>query len=84
MKNHGIPEDRSAVVLIKRTGPEEKDFFIFQKSDAILSAYSLMGFPWNILMGFKVFPKFIREPVYKLVSKYRYSLFGTNENQAQT
>ena len=45
-------------------------------SDAVLSIYEALGFPWRLISLFRVVPHFIRDPVYRWVARNRYRLFG--------
>lgn len=41
-------------------------------SDAVLSIYEGLGWPWRILSIFKVIPRFIHDPAYRLIARNRY------------
>jgi predicted DCC family thiol-disulfide oxidoreductase YuxK len=47
-----------------------------QNSDAVLSIYEALGFPWRLVALFRLVPLFIRDPAYRLVARNRYRLFG--------
>jgi predicted DCC family thiol-disulfide oxidoreductase YuxK len=47
-----------------------------QDSDAVLSIYEGLGFPWRLASLFRLVPLFIRDPAYRLVARNRYRLFG--------
>lgn len=47
-----------------------------QDSDAVLRIYEVLGFPWRLLGLLRVVPAFLRDPVYRLVARNRYRLFG--------
>ena len=48
-------------------------------SDAVLSIYEGLGWPWRILSIFKVITRFIRDPAYRLVARNRYRIFGKRD-----
>jgi len=52
---------------------------IYTKSDAALLVLKKIGFPYNILYVFNIFPKFIRDFVYDLIAKNRYKWFGKKD-----
>ena len=45
-------------------------------SDAVLSIYEGLGFPWKFLTILRVVPAFLRDPVYRWVARNRYRIFG--------
>lgn len=45
-------------------------------SDAVLSIYEGLGYPWRLLTVLRLVPAFVRDPVYRLVARNRYRLFG--------
>ena len=50
------------------------DNFIYSKSTAFLNILSHLKFPYNTLYIFSVFPKFLRDFFYELISKYRHKI----------
>ena len=48
-------------------------------SDAVLSIYAEMGWPWRALSVFRLVPRFIRDPLYLLIARNRYRLFGKRD-----
>lgn len=74
--------------LLAENYPEGDDFEtilyyengkIFKKSTAVLRIARQLGFPWKIAYGFIIVPKFIREPVYMIISRNRYKWFGKRD-----
>lgn len=49
---------------------------LYQKSIAILRICRLLPFPWPLLFGFIIVPRFIRDSVYNFVARNRYNWFG--------
>ncbi len=45
-------------------------------SDAVLAIYAGLGWPWRLLGLFRLVPRVLRDPVYRLVARNRYRLFG--------
>jgi predicted DCC family thiol-disulfide oxidoreductase YuxK len=52
---------------------------VWRDSDAVLEIYSGLGWPWRFAAIFKVIPRFIRDPIYRLVATNRYRIFGKRE-----
>ncbi len=48
-------------------------------SDAALRIARRLRFPWNLLYGFIVLPRFIRDGAYKFIASRRYSWFGKRD-----
>lgn len=65
---------------IDPTNPETlivvQDDKLLRNSDAVLAIYAGLGWPWKIAAIAKVLPKFLRDPVYLLIARNRYRLFG--------
>lgn len=53
---------------------------MLRDSDAVLSIYAGLGWPWTVLSVFRVVPRFIRDPLYRLIARNRYRLFGKRDN----
>lgn len=64
-----VPADINSVLLIK----SNKVFF---ESDAIIEITKHLNFPWNMAMIGRIFPKKIRNGIYRLIAKNRYRWFG--------
>ncbi len=64
--------DTDSVILI-----ENGDAFIY--STAALRIARRLGGIWSLAYAFMIIPAFIRDPLYKLVAKYRYRIFGIRE-----
>ena len=54
-----------------------KDEKIYMKSDAVFRILKCLDGFWPVLYIFIVVPRFIRDPVYNIIAKYRYRWFGT-------
>ena len=57
-----------------------KDGILFQKSNAALEIAKHLGGLWPILYVFKIVPRFIRDWVYDIVAKNRYTWFGKKDS----
>ena len=45
-------------------------------SDAVITIYTGLGWPWRAAGVLRVVPRALRDPVYRLVARNRYRLFG--------
>jgi len=67
---HGIdPADPDSMIVVD--GDRAR-----RDSDAVLSIYEGLGFPWNVFSVFRLIPRFVRDPGYRLIARNRYRLFG--------
>jgi len=64
----------------------QSDSFIFfrnwkfyNRSTAFFQVMRVLGFPYNLLYVFIVFPRFLRDLVYDWIAKNRYKWFGKRE-----
>ena len=64
-----VETSMQSVVLIE----QEK---VFVKSRAILQIARQLEFPINLVYGFIIVPRFIRDAVYVFIAKHRYKWFG--------
>ena len=72
IRQYSILNEGKSVIFIK-------DDIVFYKSDAIIEiAKQIKGWP-RIFKYASLFPKFLRDGVYNLIAKNRYSLFGKKE-----
>lgn len=49
---------------------------VFIESDAGLKIAELLGFPWKILVIFKIIPRKLRDGIYRWIARNRYKWFG--------
>jgi len=61
--------NKGSVLLIK----DEK---IYTKSNAVLNILKCLDGLWPLFYIFIIVPQFIRDPVYDIISRYRYRWFG--------
>ncbi|HSZ84709.1 MAG TPA: thiol-disulfide oxidoreductase DCC family protein [Puia sp.] len=52
---------------------------LFTRSTAALRILKYLGNGWQLFYAFIIFPKFMRDGVYKLIAKNRYKWFGKKE-----
>ena len=52
---------------------------LYQKSSAVLHICKELPFPWPLLYGFIIVPRFIRDSVYNFVAANRYKWFGKKD-----
>lgn len=52
---------------------------IYMRSDASLMVFRILGRGWQLLYGFIILPRSIRDGIYRLVAKIRYRLFGRSD-----
>ena len=72
-RKHGLdPQDPISILVVDGDR-------VRQDSDAVLSIYEELGFPWRLLGALRIVPRFVRDPVYRMVARNRYRLFGERE-----
>ena len=52
---------------------------IYTQSAAVLNIAKRLGGGWKLFYGFIIIPKFLRDWLYSMVSKYRYKIFGKQD-----
>ena len=52
---------------------------IYTQSTAILRICKNLHLPWNILWGFMIVPRFIRDPIYSWIARNRFRVFRKRE-----
>ena len=48
-------------------------------SDAVLSIYEDLGWPWRLMTLFRLVPAMLRDPAYRWIARNRYRIFGKRE-----
>ena len=51
----------------------------YTESDAALRLAAYLDGGWSALRHLWIFPRFVRDAVYKLIARYRYRMFGKRE-----
>ncbi|MEP0392407.1 MAG: DCC1-like thiol-disulfide oxidoreductase family protein [Erythrobacter sp.] len=49
---------------------------VWMNSDAVLHMWSQLGWPWRTGVIFRLVPRFVRDPIYKMIARNRYKWFG--------
>lgn len=71
---NGIPANELESVILFVGGK------IYKKSDAALQIARRLNGLWPVLFIFYILPRFLRDPFYDLVAKYRYRWFGKRDS----
>lgn len=72
-RSHGIdPADPDTIIVVD--GPR-----VLRDSDAVLAIYAGCGWPWRAAAALALVPRRLRDPLYRLVARNRYRLFGKRE-----
>lgn len=72
-RRHGIdPADPDTLILVRGDTA-------LRNSDAVLAIYEGLGWPWRAAAILRLVPRFVRDPVYRLVARNRYRWFGRRE-----
>ncbi len=74
LRDNGIDPDQIETVYLYENGK------LYDKSSAALRIARKLGFPYNLAFGFIIVPAFIRNVVYDLIAKNRYTWFGKKES----
>lgn len=74
----GVPMKVLPESLIVLTYPDGRAR-VEHASDAALRIAAHLRFPWNLFWVFHYVPRFIRDPIYYLIAKNRYRLFGKDD-----
>ncbi|MCF6352301.1 MAG: DCC1-like thiol-disulfide oxidoreductase family protein [Cyclobacteriaceae bacterium] len=53
---------------------------VITKSAAVLEIVKILGFPYSILLGFYILPKFIRDWIYDYIASHRKTWFGQTKH----
>jgi len=52
---------------------------VLRNSDAVIHIYRHLAWPWRILGVFALVPRVQRDPLYRMIARNRYQLFGKRE-----
>jgi predicted DCC family thiol-disulfide oxidoreductase YuxK len=72
-RRHGLDPADPSTILVIEGDTVRKD------SDAVLSIYEGLGMPWKLAGVFRLVPAFLRDPVYRLIARNRYRIFGKRD-----
>lgn len=73
-RQHGL-DPRNPISMLVVEGDRVR-----QDSDAVLSIYERLGFPWRLLGVFRLVPVYLRDPAYRWVARNRYRIFGKRKS----
>lgn len=73
LEMEGVYAQNMRTIILLKNGK------IFYRSSAILEIVRQLTAPWPLLYVFKLVPRFVRDGLYNLVSKNRYSWFGKRD-----
>ena len=69
-RDNGLdPSDPTSILIIDGDT-------VRRDSDAVLSIFEALGYPWRLAVALRVVPRFIRNPIYRWIARHRYRLFG--------
>ncbi len=72
-RKHGIdPNNPSTMIVVQGES-------VLADSDAVLSIYADLGWPWRALAWARVVPRLVRDPFYRFVARHRYRIFGRRD-----
>lgn len=77
-RHHLNPHDLDTVYVVQNY--ERPDENLLPRSDAILYMLSVLGGIWSLSAVGRVLPRGLRDVLYKLVARNRYSVFGKHES----
>jgi len=66
------PTDPETLIVV--SGDEAARF-----SDAVFAIARGLGWPWRAACALRIVPRFVRDPVYRLIARNRYRLFGKRQ-----
>ncbi|WP_245228748.1 thiol-disulfide oxidoreductase DCC family protein [Pontixanthobacter sp. CEM42] len=73
MRQAGIdPEDPDSFIIVEQGR-------VLRDSDAVISMWKRLGWPWKIVGLAGLIPRGIRDPLYRLIARNRYRIFGKRE-----
>jgi predicted DCC family thiol-disulfide oxidoreductase YuxK len=72
-RQHGIDPDDPDTIIVVEHGRALRD------SDAVLAIYAGLGWPWRATSALHLVPRSVRDPLYRLVARNRYRLFGRRQ-----
>lgn len=66
------PDQLQSIIVLKGNA-------VYQRSDAALEIAKHLSGVWPIFYVFKIIPRFLRDPFYNIVARYRYAWFGRTD-----
>ena len=77
LRDSGLdPTDPISFVILDA---EQDGGRVWMDSDAVLHLWSALGWPWRLGAVFRLVPRALRNPIYRLIARNRYRWFGKRE-----
>lgn len=57
-----------------------KDQMMYTESTAALTLLTALGGPWSLMRIFLLIPCSLRDPIYRVIARYRYRWFGRTDS----
>ena len=82
-------QGEAGAALYRRFGidPADPDTMIvvdgermLRDSDAVLAIYAGLGWPWSLFSVLRVVPRMLRDPLYRIIARNRYRIFGKRDS----
>jgi predicted DCC family thiol-disulfide oxidoreductase YuxK len=79
LQRHNLdPMDLDTVhIVLNHSKPDER---VLSRSDAVIDAVQKLGGPWQVIGLGKLLPQSLRDALYALVARNRYSIFGKSDS----
>ncbi len=78
MKKYGLPDDKFDTIIFLRG---EKHY---ELSTAVLKIFKELGGYWKLMYAFIIIPPLIRDFIYRMIARTRYSIFGKTDQCLKT
>lgn len=69
LADHGVHDEPDSIMVFHKGQ-------ILTESQAVLALLPFLTFPWPLLGVIRLVPRFLRDPVYRLIARNRYRWFG--------
>ncbi|MEO5774073.1 MAG: thiol-disulfide oxidoreductase DCC family protein [Sphingomicrobium sp.] len=73
-RRFGINPENPETMIVVDGGRALRD------SDAVIAIWSGLGWPWRLGAAARLVPRFVRDPLYRLIARNRYRWFGRRES----
>jgi predicted DCC family thiol-disulfide oxidoreductase YuxK len=81
LRSRGLPtNDFDSLIFVPDWDAREKGPFLSRTAGA-LAAFAEIGGPWRALARLRIVPAWLRDGVYRIISRTRYALFGSYRHQ---
>jgi predicted DCC family thiol-disulfide oxidoreductase YuxK len=78
LARHGrTPSSDDTMYLV--TGPGRPEERLAWKTEAALTLFATLGFPWRLLTWLRILPRSVRDRGYDAVARVRYRLWGKHD-----